>query len=120
MKLTYQKVKDINDLIKGWQDEYWLLRDKYGKDYPLDDKLDLLLLQNIIYELKQVSSMSTNLVDLYDLQSDIRFIEIYYEIKRFSSVNVWLSNVKSTLRETFSTYMNNLKKENHTGVNYEQ
>lgn len=109
MRFTYQELKNIKGLIDSWQEEYWDLRKKYGKDYPIDDKLDLILLERIIYKLKDISNISTNLVDFSELQSDIEFIEDYYQIKKFSRVNVWLSNIKSTLSENFSTYMNNIK-----------
>ncbi len=113
MKFTYQEVKDISMLIEAFQKEYWVHRSMHDKDYPFENLLPLNLLDEIIYRLKEVSNIKSKYADFIELKSDIDFIEEYYEIKKFPNVNIWLSNTNSTLRETFSSYIEQVKKVNH-------
>lgn len=110
MGFTYTQVKEIKLLIKEYQDEYWAKREEYEWS-DLDNILALEKLDEIIRKLKETASFESRLVDFTELKSDIEFIEEYYQIKRWPSVNRWLSNTKSTLLETHKSYINSLPKD---------
>ncbi|MBC8495684.1 hypothetical protein H8D36_06025, partial [archaeon] len=45
-----------------------------------------------------------------ELRSDIEWLKEYYEEESWNDTARWITNIDSTLRETFSAYMDKIKK----------
>ncbi|QOP45883.1 hypothetical protein [Sulfurimonas paralvinellae] len=68
-----------------------------------------LLLDEVIHKLDELVKSKSKIADYDELKSDIEWLKEYYEEESWSDVTRWLTNIDSTLRETFSQYMEILK-----------
>ena len=68
-----------------------------------------ILLDEAINKLHTLISSKSKLADFDELNSDMQWLQEYYEAKSWNDVTRWLTNIDSTLRETFSCYMKALK-----------
>ena len=102
MKLNYQAVKELCKLLTDANSEIRATR--------YLDEVNTLSLDEAIEKLNELVASKSKLIDFDELESDIEWLEEYYEEKSWSDTTRWLSNIDSTLRESFSIYMTKLKK----------
>jgi hypothetical protein len=63
----------------------------------------------MICKLDELVKSKSKIADFDELKSDMEWLKEYYEEGSWSDVTRWLSNIDSTLRETFSQYMDAVK-----------
>ena len=102
MKLNYPTVKELCQLMT---DARIKIRDTRHMEV-----VDTKLLDEVIEKFNELVTSKSKLADFNELQSDIEWLEEYYEEKSWSNTMRWLTNIDSTLRESFSSYMEELKK----------
>ncbi|MFA6139000.1 MAG: hypothetical protein WC667_13075 [Sulfurimonas sp.] len=96
MKLGYDIVKELTQLMAEARKEI-----KYKKDTALLDEL--------IKKFEELVNSKSKLADYDELKSDIKWLKEYYDKKSWNDVTRWLTNIDSTLRETFSKYIEAIK-----------
>ncbi len=110
------KIRDTKDIsenlkkLKWSSHEYNLTLKDY--QYHLTDFCNTpntILLDEVIDKLNELVSSKSKIADYDELKSDMEWLQEYYEEKSWCDVTRWLSNIDSTLRETFSCYMDVLK-----------
>jgi len=67
------------------------------------------ILDHLILKLRELTKSKSKYIDFDELKSDMEFLQEYCEEQSWSDVTRWLTNIDSTLRETFSHYMEELK-----------
>ena len=92
---TKAKPLGLKDYQKQWQD--------------LNITPNTTTLDHLILKLKELTKSKSKHIDFDELKSDMEFLQEYYEEQSWSDVTRWLTNIDSTLRETFSHYMETLK-----------
>lgn len=102
MKLNYQTVKELCQLMTDASTEI--------RATQRLNEVNTTSLDEVIENLNELVDSKSKLADFYELKSDMGWLEEYYEEKSWSDTTRWLSNIDSTLRETFSSYMDKLKK----------
>lgn len=101
MLLKYEVVKEFSELITQARQE--IRSSKNSKPITLS-------LDKIIEKLDELIDTDSKLADYTELKSDMEWLNEYYEEQSWNDVTRWLTNIDSTLRETFSMYMDELKK----------
>ena len=102
MKFNYPTVKELSQLLTEARIK---IRDTKHSGY-----VDTELLDDVIEKLHELVSSKSKLADFDELKSDIEWLEEYYKEKSWNDTTRWLTNIDSTLRETFSCYMDKIKK----------
>ena len=67
------------------------------------------ILDHLILKLRELIKSKSKYIDFDKLKSDMEFLQEYYEEQSWNDTTRWLTNIDSTLRETFSHYMEELK-----------
>lgn len=101
MVLKYEVVKEFSELITQARQE--IRSSKNTKPITLS-------LDKVIEKLDELVESNSKLADYTELKSDMEWLNEYYEEQSWNDVTRWLTNIDSTLRETFSRYMDELKK----------
>lgn len=110
------KIRDTKNILENmkklkWTTEtYNLTLEDY--QYHLTDfsnAPNTILLDDVLDKLNELVSLKSKIADYDELKSDIESLKEYYEEKSWSDVTRWLTNIDSTLRETFSQYMEAIK-----------
>lgn len=101
MVLKYEVVKEFSELITQARQE--IRSSKNSKPITLS-------LDKVIEKLDELIDTDSKLADYTELKSDMEWLNEYYEEQSWNDVTRWLTNIDSTLRETFSMYMDELKK----------
>lgn len=130
MRLKYTLVKELCQLMTDAQIEIRESKNivaKFQKLHWSDGKFHLTLmdyhyhvneycnipntalLDELIKRLNELTQSKSKIADYDELKSDIEWLEEYYEKKSWNDVTRWLTNIDSTLRETFSQYMDAIK-----------
>ena len=102
MKFNYPTVKELTDLMTE-------ARIKIRESRYLET-VDTELLDEAIEKLDELVSSKSKLADFDELRSDIEWLKEYYEEESWNDTARWITNIDSTLRETFSAYMDKIKK----------
>ena len=102
MKLNYPTVKELCQLMT---DARINIRDTRHLE-----TVNTELLDEVIEKLNELVASKSKLVDFDELKSDMEWLEEYYEEESWNDTTRWLTNIDSTLREAFSSYMDKLKK----------
>lgn len=63
------------------------------------------LLDEVIGNLEELVKSKSKIADYDELKSDMEWLKKYYAEESWNDVTRWLTNIDSTLRETFSSYM---------------
>ncbi len=101
MVLKYEVVKEFSELITQARQE--IRSSKNSKPITLS-------LDKVIEKLDELIDTDSKLADYTELKSDMEWLNEYYEKQSWNDVTRWLTNIDSTVRETFSRYMDELKK----------
>lgn len=67
------------------------------------------LLDEVIHKLEELVKSKSKIADYDELKFDMEWLKEYYAEESWSDVTRWLTNIDSTLRETFSSYVESLK-----------
>lgn len=102
MKFNYPTVKELSELMGD-------ARIKIRETRYLET-VDTHILDEVIEKLNELVNSKSKLADFDELKSDIEWLEEYYEEESWNDTMRWITNIDSTLRETFSCYMDKLKK----------
>lgn len=127
MKFTYKNKMAIVTAMRIAKDEMWRYielkknisrflwkrdRRKYSLNHYNREQYQYLkieLIKEPIKMLEELCKSKSKYVDFDELISDLSWIKIYYEEKRWSSVIRWFSNIETTLNRDFSDYMDEIK-----------
>jgi len=116
MSQTCIKIRDTKDILVNIKRLKWSTQIKHLtlKDYQyhlndFSNTPNTLLLDDVIQKLDELVKSKSKIADFDELKSDMEWLKEYYEEESWSDVTRWLTNIDSTLRETFSQYMENLK-----------
>jgi hypothetical protein len=130
MRLKYQTVKALCNLVSDARIQIRRTKDvslslknlKWSQQsnkptlvdyqYQLDNFCNApntILLDNAISLIKELSKSKSKISNFDELKSDIQFLEEYYQEESWNDVTRWLTNIDSTLRETFSSYIETIK-----------
>lgn len=66
---------------------------------------DITNLNKVIADLKSLINENQNKADFSELQSDMEFLQEYYEEASWNDVTRWLSNINSTVRNIYYDYL---------------
>jgi hypothetical protein len=110
------KIRDTKDILVNIERLKWSDKEQHLtlKDYQyhFTDFCNIpntLLLDEMICKLDELVKSKSKIADFDELKSDMEWLKEYYEEGSWSDVTRWLSNIDSTLRETFSQYMDAVK-----------
>lgn len=102
MKFNYQTVTELTQLLTDARIK--IINTKHLQNVDTD------MLDEVIEKLDELVATKYKLADFDELKSDMEWLKEYYEEKSWNDTTRWLTNIDSTLRETFSCYMDKLKK----------
>lgn len=110
------KIRDTKDILENLKKVKWFSKKHHltleDYQYQLTDFCNApntILLDEVIDKLNELIKSNSNIVDYAELESDMEWLKEYYEEESWNDVARWLTNIDSTLRETFSCYMDALK-----------
>lgn len=113
-RIKIRSTKNVSENLRRlkWSDEK---RDLTLKDfqYHFMDICNIpntQLLDEVIGKLEELIKSKSKIVDYDELKSDMEWLKEYYAKESWNDVTRWLTNIDSTLRETFSCYMEALNK----------
>ena len=116
MSQTCIKIRDTKDILVNIKRLEWSTQIKHLtlKDYQYHfsdfcNTPHTLLLDDVIHKLDEIVKSKSKIADFDELKSDIEWLKEYYEKESWSDVTRWLTNIDSTLRETFTKYMDGIK-----------
>ena len=96
MRLKYAVVIELSQLMTE-------ARIKIG------DNRDTALLDEVLVKLDALVDSKSKLADYDELKFDMEWLREYYKEESWNDVTRWLTNMDSTLRETFSRYIESIK-----------
>jgi len=102
MKFNYPTVKELSELIG--ESVIKIRHTRYA------ESVDTNKLDEVIEKLDELVSSKSKLADFDELRSDLEWLKEYYEEESWSDTARWITNIDSTLRDTFSAYMDKIKK----------
>lgn len=79
------------------------------------DNRDTALLDEVLEKLDALVDSKSKLADYDELKSDMEWLREYYAKEAWNDVTRWLVNIDSTLRETFSQYIEAIKERQENG-----
>ena len=97
MKLNYQLIKDMCELETEARVQIMITKEKGS---PETDKLN-----EFIKQLKEMFKSKSKYADFDELKSDLEWIEEYYESQSWNDLTRWLTNIDSSLRDFWSSYI---------------
>ena len=116
MSRTCIKIRDTKNILVNFKRLKWSDKQKHLtlQDYQFHfnnfcHTPNTLLLDEVIRKLDELVTSKSKIADYDELKSDMEWLKEYYEEESWSDVTRWLTNIDSTLRETFSQYMEALK-----------
>lgn len=96
--------------LKWFSEEYNLsMKDYHYHFMDFCNTPNTILLNEVIDKLEKLIKSKSKIADFDELKSDIQWLKKYYRDESWNDVTRWLTNIDSTLRETFSSYMESLK-----------
>jgi len=112
-RIQIQRTKNIQESLERvkWstKTEPLALKDYQKQWQDFNIVPNTTTLDHLILKLKELTKSKSKYIDFDELKSDMEFLQEYYEEQSWSDVTRWLTNIDSTLRETFSHYMEELK-----------
>lgn len=110
------KIMDTKNILKSLKKLKWSSRE-YNltlEDYQYHftdfcNTPNTILLDEVIDKLDELVKSKSKIADYDELKSDMEWLKEYYRDESWSDTTRWLTNIDSTLRETFSCYMEALK-----------
>jgi hypothetical protein len=112
-RMQIQRTKNIQESLERikWSAKTELLGLKnYQKQWQnFNIAPNTTTLNHLILKLRELTKSKSKHIDFDELTSDMEFLQEYYEEQSWSDVTRWLTNIDSTIRETFSHYMETLK-----------
>jgi hypothetical protein len=116
MTTTCIKIRDTKNISVNlkrlrWSDKeiHLTLKDYQYHFTDYCNTPNTLLLDEVIYKLDELVKSKSKIADYDELKSDMEWLKEYYDEESWNDVTRWLTNIDSTLRETFSHYMEALK-----------
>jgi len=116
MSQTCVKIRDTKDILVNIKRLKWSTQIKHLtlKDYQyhfndFSNTPNTLLLDDVIQKLDKLVKSKSKIADFDELKSDMQWLKEYYEEESWNDVTRWLTNIDSTLRETFSKYIETIK-----------
>lgn len=110
------KIKDTKNVSENLRRLKWFDRgyDSTLKEYQYHfmnfcNTPNTQLLDEVISKLEELVKSKSKIADYDELKSDMVWLKKYYAEESWSDVTRWLTNIDTTLRETFSCYMESLK-----------
>ena len=97
MKLNYQLIKDMCKLQV--EARVQIMETKLN-GIPKTDELDIF-----IEQLNEMFQSKSKYADFDELKSDLEWIKEYREAGSWNDLTRWLTNIDSSLREFWSSYM---------------
>ncbi len=112
-RIQIQKTKNIQESLERlkWsvKTEPLELKDYQKQWQAFNIVPNTTTLDHLILKLKELTKSKSKHIDFNELKSDVEFLQEYYEERSWNDVTRWLTNIDSTIRETFSHYMETLK-----------
>jgi hypothetical protein len=116
MTRTRIKIRDTKNILLNVKRLNWSNKRQHLtlKDYQYHftdfcNTPNTLLLDEVIHKLDELVKSKSKVADYDELKSDIEWLKEYYEKESWNDVTRWLTNIDSTLRETFSRYVEVVK-----------
>ena len=111
------KIRDTKNISKNLQRLKWFsgvnnltLKDYHYHFVNFCNAPNTQLLDEVIDKLEELVKSKSKIADYDELKSDMEWLKEYYRKESWNDVTRWLTNIDSTLRETFSCYMVIIKK----------